>query len=359
MTDGANSHITNNLDLMRLVFASMVLLSHTAELMYGDRTHEPLTQVFHTISFGELGVDCFFILSGFMITNSWERDPHWISYLKKRILRIYPGYIVAYLISVLIVGAVGAASATNYLTGLHPIQIFHEIAVLGAPSTPPTFESSYYEGVNGPLWTIRYEFACYLLVMALGLAGILASTTATLMLWLASLGAFLVFRANDSSGETGAIWGGHMVTLVRLVPMYLAGAAIYKSSIWKVRSPFLIVAAVVLLIIGMTYRVTAELSVATAGAYLLFVVGFTPLRHPEARRMPDVSYGVYLYGWPVQKLLLLWWPAGSCVEIFTISFMSSLVLGFVSWFAVEKPALALKRVAIPFTTHRLSRSKET
>ncbi|MGI4941742.1 MAG: acyltransferase family protein [Janthinobacterium lividum] len=347
MTASTNSHTANNLDLMRLVFASMVLLSHASELIYGDRSHELLTQTFHTISFGELGVDCFFILSGFMIANSWERDPRWWSFLVKRALRIYPGFIVAYLASTVIVGAIGAANARGYLAGLHPALMLQELAKLHGPSNPPTFEGSYDAGVNWPLWTIRYEFGCYLLVLAMGLAGLLASARVTTLLWLASLVAFLIFRVHHSGGGPGAIEGGHKVTLLRLVPMYLSGVVIYKAGVWKVRSPLLIGAAVVLLIAGLAFPVTAETAVATAGAYLLFITGFTPIRHPEARRLPDVSYGVYLYGWPVQKLLLLWWPAGPFLGIFALSFAGAVALGFASWFAVEKPALALKRLTWP------------
>ena len=91
---------TNNLDLLRLVFASFVLLSHSFELADGSRSREPLTRLFHTTSFGGLGVDFFFILSGFLITMSWDKNPHALSFLKKRILRIYPAYMAAFLVSV-------------------------------------------------------------------------------------------------------------------------------------------------------------------------------------------------------------------------------------------------------------------
>ena len=340
-----NNRTTNNLDLMRLGFASMVLLSHAAELVYGDRSHEPLTRLFHTISFGELGVDCFFILSGFLIADSWERDPCWTSFLMKRALRIYPGFIVAYLLSAVVVGAIGATNASRYVADLHPGLIVREIALLHMPSTQPTFENSHYGLVNASLWTIRYEFACYLLVMVLGLVGVLTSARVTTLLWLATLAAFVALRAHYSDGQPGAIVGSSLETLLRLVSMYLAGTALYKVGLWRVRSPLLIGAATVLLIVGMSYPAAAEPAVETAGAYLLFIIGFTPIRHAEARRIPDVSYGVYLYAWPVQQLLVLWWPAGPFIGIFVLSAIGSVVLGAASWFFVEKPALALRRLA--------------
>lgn len=342
MDTTASGHTSNNLDQMRLVFAAMVLLSHAAELVYGNRSHEPLTQIFHTISFGELGVDCFFILSGFMIARSWEMDPGWLRYLRKRVLRIYPGFIVAFLLSVVLVGTIGAQDAQRYIADARPARLAWDMATLNTPSTPPTFLGSHYDIVNGSLWTIRYEFLCYLLVMIIGLLGVLSSARATVALWVVLASAFVVFRAPDASGTSGAVMGSHAEMMLRLTPIYLSGVTMYKNGLWKVRSRALIVAAVGLLVAGMSFPVTAELAVMTVGAYLLFIIGFTPIRHARMRRLPDVSYGVYLYGWPVQKLLIFWWPALPFQLVFLASLILCLALGYASWMAVERPMLALK-----------------
>ena len=143
-----------------------------------------------------------------MIANSWEREPRWSTYLKKRVLRIYPGFVVAYLLSVLVVGAVGADNDTAYFNNLHLGLMAREMLLLHDPSTSATFEGSYYDVVNGPLWTIQYEFLCYLMVMALGLAGVLASVRLTTILWLASVVAFFAFRARHGDSGPGAIMGG-------------------------------------------------------------------------------------------------------------------------------------------------------
>ena len=107
--------------------------------------------------------------------------------------------------SAAVVGAIGAPNASAYLARLNPVFMVCQMLTLSWPFTPLTFEGSHYDLVNGSLWTIPYEFVCYLLVMVMGLTGILASPRVTVALWLATLIAFVVFRAHDASGETAAI----------------------------------------------------------------------------------------------------------------------------------------------------------
>jgi peptidoglycan/LPS O-acetylase OafA/YrhL len=89
----------NNFSVLRILFATLVILSHSTELIDGNRSSETLTRLFGTISFGVLAVDGFFIVSGYLITKSYlSSEP--ISYLVKRTLRIYPGFIVAFVVSI-------------------------------------------------------------------------------------------------------------------------------------------------------------------------------------------------------------------------------------------------------------------
>lgn len=345
MTSEGSEH-ENNFDMMRICFASIVLLSHSPELLDGNRDRELLTAVFHTISFGELGVDCFFILSGFLITSSWHRDPSILNFLSKRVFRIYPGYITAFVISVCVVGALGAKSLTTYWHGLNPAALARQVALLRPPSTPPTFTQWPYPVVNGALWTISYEFICYLIIPALGVSGLLARRRLPALLWAITLLGFAAFRVSRfHDPRTGSIEGGPIITLIRFLPMFLSGMCIYHYRLYKYDpSKKLLVALFVILLVALNEKVTAEIAIASVGAYLLIWFGHLRIKLHIFRRIPDFSYGIYLYGWPLQKLIISSQLTRDPMQVFAISWVLAVLAGYTSWFLVEKPSLQIRHL---------------
>jgi peptidoglycan/LPS O-acetylase OafA/YrhL len=157
-----SSH-NNNFGLLRLCFAFLVIVSHSFELIDGNRSREPLTRLFGTISFGELAVDGFFLLSGYLIVQSFDRSDSMATYLRKRVLRIYPGYIVAYLACLLLVAPFSGADMSA-LQGLGGVKAFFHLLKLGMPVLPNAFAGQPYPALNGSMWTIAYEFRCYLVL---------------------------------------------------------------------------------------------------------------------------------------------------------------------------------------------------
>src|SRR5205823_2326115 len=96
----------------------LVIFGHSFELPFGDRSHEPLTRVFGTLSCGELAVAGFLILSGYLISSAWVRTPQLAPYLRNRLLRIGPGFAVAFVLSVLVAGPLGSADPLAYYRAL-------------------------------------------------------------------------------------------------------------------------------------------------------------------------------------------------------------------------------------------------
>jgi peptidoglycan/LPS O-acetylase OafA/YrhL len=101
----------NNFDFIRFVLAASVILCHSYVMYYGTAnflTKEPFLVWSHgQVSIGSMAVDFFFIISGFLIVKSFESSDSTINYLTKRVLRIYPGFITAFTLSILIAGFIG------------------------------------------------------------------------------------------------------------------------------------------------------------------------------------------------------------------------------------------------------------
>jgi peptidoglycan/LPS O-acetylase OafA/YrhL len=108
----------NNFNFLRLLFALLVLVSHAPELADGNRSRELLTRMFHTLSFGEVAVDGFFLLSGYLIVQSWERHPNLWDFGQWRLRRIYPAFVVACLVCIFVLAPLAVPSARTYFEQL-------------------------------------------------------------------------------------------------------------------------------------------------------------------------------------------------------------------------------------------------
>ena len=326
----------NNFTFLRLLFALLVLLAHAPEMIDGNRGRELLTLWTHRMSFGDLGVDCFFIISGFLVSKSWEERPHLSVYLKKRVLRIYPGFIAAFFLSALVIGRLGAASSA-YFFQLDYTGLLRDAALLLQPSTPAVFPGHPWGRVNGALWTIHYEAFCYLAVAAIGLSGLFKRR----IFWLTLLLCCFVMWMNLDRPIFGplltVLTEGSLSQIFRFATFFVTGACFYlfRSKIRYSKSGAAI--AVTALFLSLNDDVWFQLMLATFGAYLLFFFAFAKLPVLKwFQGAPDISYGTYLYGWPAQKLLVQYFPELSPWAVFMFSVIVSCVCGYLSWHFVEK-----------------------
>jgi peptidoglycan/LPS O-acetylase OafA/YrhL len=310
-------------------------------LVDGDRSREILTRIFGTLSFGEFGVDGFFLISGYLITKSFRESRSAGGYVLKRVLRIYPGYVVAYLLCVFALGPfVG-----GQITELSGIKVLMEIVCLGDPSMQGVFRGTPYPVLNGSMWTIAYEFRCYLLVLAAGLVGLLSRRCIL---------ASLAISALAVSAMHPNIWGwfpsrlhiffGEPGTSIRFAGVFACGALfyLYRDRVWY-DWRLAIFAAFGLFALMFSSRL-AEAALAILGGYIFFWFAFNVRSQQLAAigQKVDISYGVYLYAWPVQKFLIWWDPK---ISPWLLSIETTAIAGIVafgSWWLVEKPFLDLK-----------------
>ena len=331
---------------LRILFALLVLLSHAPELTDGNRSRELLTRLTHAhVSFGEFGVDGFFLLSGYLIVQSWVHDPNLLSFLQKRLLRIVPGYLVAVAVSLIVVGLCASAVPHFFLDYAHSIRGYlASVLLLDAPASPRVFPGDSYHMVNGSLWTIPYEFRCYLLVALLGLCGFLKRPA----LWLALTVALLVLFASLKL-QALLSWTRHIPIFgeptftFRLVFIYFVGACFFLFRKHIVFRPAFAAIAMVLILISCARYSNYEPWAPICGGYLLFYLGQLPGLVPRAlHHLPDISYGLYLYGWPVEALWIYKTHTTPWITFFVSTILCAL-LGWLSWHFVERPALRWKK----------------
>jgi peptidoglycan/LPS O-acetylase OafA/YrhL len=347
----------NNFDFLRFALAVLVIFSHSFPLL-GLETAEPLVRASRgQLSLGSFAVNGFFVISGFLITMSLARSTGLRDFFRRRALRIYPGFIVAMLFTAFVVAPLGSDGTAPLFSGAQMRHLLFQTLTLGEYRCPGVFtpEQVYYTHgpvgiLNGSLWTIRYEFLCYVIVAGLATAGLVKrpkwvlAAFAACLVWALVLAAFKDSLAQLPWLVRKLIQRG---AWPRFLAYYLAGVVFY---VWRERLPYshwlaLFCAAAV--VVGLRLPHGAHWSLPVFGSYLLFYLAYSrwlPVQH--FARPGDFSYGIYLYAFAVQQLIVLWlderWGL-TPMKLFAIATAGTLVLAVLSWHGVEKHFLRMKQ----------------
>jgi peptidoglycan/LPS O-acetylase OafA/YrhL len=331
----------NNFGLLRITFATLVILTHSFYFVDGNALREPLIRWFHTLEFGDVAVDGFFIISGYLVTKSFLQSRSRAEYLGKRVLRIYPGYIMACVVSVLIGINVGAT--LPHIDFSLIMVTYVQLLLMCGVHLDHTFAHSAYPGVNGSLWSISYEFRCYLLLILLGLLGtfrskrIVGVLTVCFLVWVTTL--------DVTSTAGGNMMWGSLAGNVRTIALFLAGSSFFLFEDAIPYSRLYAAISVAALLILLPYSNLATTALAVFGGYFIFWFALHgPTRSlSRATNRTDLSYGVYLYAWPIGELLVQYFRGISPWLVFCFTVLVVYPVAFVSWVLIEKPALGLKR----------------
>jgi peptidoglycan/LPS O-acetylase OafA/YrhL len=332
--DVARRH--NNFDALRLLAAIGVVVGHAYVL-----TGRPDDLWFVAgIAPHYLGVAVFFAISGWLITGSWERTRSVPQFVWSRALRILPLLWVVVLASVLVLGPLVTTLAPGaYASAAGTWHYLLNLVMLPADGLPGVFETVPYPGVvNGSLWTLRAEVLCYAAVLVLGLAPRRVQTAGFVVL---TLGAVALASAGDvrvagasltAAGEVWAYFG--VAALARLhLPRRLLhpGAALLVAALCVAVAPA----------VGPQWSVRLSW---LAVPYVVLSVGLASWPGVRrAARFGDLSYGMYLWAFPVQQLLVR--AAGPLPVALDVALVvvPCALLAFASWHLVEHPAMAARR----------------
>jgi peptidoglycan/LPS O-acetylase OafA/YrhL len=339
----------NNFDLIRLFLAIVVIFSHCFALKH--LSYEPIADLLHYGTGGELAVNCFLVISGFLVTRSaCERDLD--SYVLSRVARIVPGLALVTLVEVFVIGPIFSPERVWVLLTYVGFRHLWNVTVFGLDSSmfgvfadtdPPWL-------MNGSLWTIPVECSFYILLpFALAIP---RRRAVLVLLFLASLPAAILVRWL-SAARVGPFMANpdpslftnvHVIAFTELSSYFLFGAMAW---VLRDRIPYSR-GALALSLIGLYAAAgvgLADIALKIFMSYLvlyLSVAGGVGTR--VRRRIGDLSYGLYLFGFPVTLAVIA--STQNRIPVVALFFAVLLICAacaWVSWHAVERPALRLKR----------------
>jgi peptidoglycan/LPS O-acetylase OafA/YrhL len=331
----------NNLNLLRFVAATLVVLSHSWPLA-GAGLHDPLAQLQRHFDLGGLAVAAFFAISGYLIARSLDRARGLREFAVARALRVVPAYVVAVLYAALLIGPLCTTlRAVDYLAARGTWDyVATTLTFFGlVDRLPGVFAGNPYpHAVNGSLWTLAIEIFCYAALALVATCGALRRP------WLAAAFALALFALGETSRAfVEALPRDEAFTTPRLAGTFVAGALFYA---WRDRialSPVVAAALLAALPLVAASRY-APYGLFGAVAYATLTIAYHPwLDVAMFRRFGDASYGLYVYAFPTQQAIAAATGPIPPLVLFALAFPVVVLLAAASWAWIERPALRWRR----------------
>jgi len=350
----------NSLNLLRLVLAFLVVASHTIVLGgYGSEVILGKTTV------GIVAVYGFFGISGYLIASSAIR--HSLGrYLWQRVLRIFPGFWVCLIVTAFLFGLVAWYHGTprcGFSCYLHarngPLAYIarnswlklNQHPIAGTPRGVPVPGTW-----DGSLWSLFYEFLCYLVLAALAVTRLLRRRLLIAALaagvWIAEV---VVTSVPSLNARFNLFTHYDAMLMLQLLPIFLTGSLLYLYRDRIYDNGWLVLGCVVLIVASLGIplgngvpglTLTSTNLVAPFLAYVMIWLGIHLPWH-WIGSSNDYSYGVYIYAFPVSQLLAIWglyrW---GYVPFLVATAVGTLPFAAASWWLVERRALRLKRLTL-------------
>ncbi|WP_322050905.1 acyltransferase family protein [Paraburkholderia bannensis] len=360
LLSNALSRERNNFDLVRLLAACAVVYAHSFILQPPDGHIDLVTALLGFDYSGSLGVFAFFLLSGLLVTASFDRQRSALRFIILRASRIWPAIAVASLVAIFIIGPL--------LTTLPLQQYFasrltwgnldsFSVILLGKHiQLPGVFENNHApNAIFAPLWTLPIEVRYYIVVLVTGMLGLLKSPRTMLVAVSIGMVPFLVYPhfephfhlalrdlANKPGGPNGYAYFPE--------PVFMTGMLLYALR-ERVDINGWGAAALFAMYLGLRGTPLAQGVFYVAFGYGVLWLGTTPLLHRFAPRN-DYSFGIYIYGFAIQQVVAHFGPHLDHLSALLIAAPGVFACAFVSWHCIEKPA-------IKWTRRRLARTRNT
>ena len=329
----------NGFTFLRLCAAGFVLVTHSYVLL--ERGNDPLARLTRYVPFSALGVDVFFAISGYLICQSLLRQPSPRAYLINRCLRILPALAMVIVVTTFAIGPLLTSRSEYWQSGQTYYFLLGIFIYPWQGFLPGVFAGNPVQVVNGSLWTLPLEWTCYMLLLAVSWCGALNWRSLVLL-----TGGSLVIHLADPFLTHQLIVGMEFLHLNRLSTIFFGGALLATLGSRVTYSQTAAAVAVVLILValwcGQIYWHRFAAVYILLLPYVVVTIALSLRRLGWLNRW-DISYGFYLYAFVVQQCVIFGF--GREISVFhltAISVIGTAFCGILSWFFVEKPALALR-----------------
>lgn len=331
----------NNLNLIRASAATAVLVSHAWPIALGGGADEPLSALMGH-SLGTLAVYAFFIISGFLITASFARRQNPRLFVQARALRLFPGLFASLLLVGFVLGPIVTdLPLASYLTNPEvPLFVLQNMLLVSPAYTlPGVFETNPWPTVEGSIWTLVYEVACYLGVLIAGLFGVFRKPHYLILTLFLYLVIWLVWSV------MGMNLHPKLDALHRLSFPFAIGVLFFALRDRIPLTAWLLLPLITLRIFA-SGTAAAEPAMALVLGYAVLWLAYVPRGHLLAyNRLGDYSYGIYIYAFPLQGAVIWFLGPMTAGMNIAISLPITLLFAALSWHLIEAPALRLRRLA--------------
>lgn len=337
----------NAFNAVRLVLATLVVLEHSFFLIDNGVRRDPLFLISNgQTNCGHLAVVMFFSLSGFLVTQSLLTSRSVWNFLVKRLARIVPGFLVASALGCLLFGPLAASNVAAYFQSQSWIRIILSALALKQATLTGVLEGNPLHLIHGTLWTIRYEFDCYLVLAMMGVCGLLRPPLIVPTFTVVASCLAMIFLIHMPKFDHGlaALLISSPDWWPEFFPFFFVGSAFYLFRHYIPKSPILSAASLAALSVSCVFGGMYP-ALLFFGTYLVLYVALSFVVGVSVRgREVDLSYGVYLYGFPIQQLLLFYSNMTlHPVVLFVVSACLSYAFAWVSWVSIEYPCLQVVR----------------
>ena len=326
----AAAHTGNNFNVLRLAFALFVVVYHLVVLSAAPEWAY-LEGPFSLMA--EIGVQGFFVLSGYLVYASLDRSASLGLYAEKRVRRLYPAYAVIILVCAAASVAFVPEARANLVAVAEYLGWNLVFANFMAPEIPGIFANNPMHEINGALWTLKIEVMFYIIlpVLAWLLRAFGVARWLLIALIYAGAEAWRVLLTEQGQLELSRQLPGQM-------SFFITGMALHHLALRGPWLHFAGLAGAVLLAASLLVEMMEPLRALGLGAVAIWIATGWP-RLPDAARFGDVSYGIYIVHFPIIQVAMTlglfaspWAGAGAALGV---SFGVALLL----WYAVERPAL--------------------